>query len=431
MTNDLHLDLRVVEQRTCEITSEQLGIPLNKVLPSSRLIEDLHCDSLELVELIMELEDEFHVTIPNEPSNPVGKSIFTRSPFRMCDLAEIIYLQQGTGKPERKKWWNKSSTDSEVRAIDCPHIPFSQLGGRWQPESSATSVALFESLGTGNRLRQFRRRSDGMCCVQIPSAETQIGFDGEKAHNDERPVHCVQLDSFLIDAELVSTTAYCRFLNSIQASDVHLNEWILLSPTDDRNDQLQIQKVESEWCPVNGTETKPIVLVSWFGANAYSLWANGYPWKSYRTHEGFLPTECQWEYAAQGAFPNESVQGNDVPTSELIYAMHDRKAKYDSSNMPIASVHASCGKSDFGLNQMAGNLWQWCRDWYDEEFYRSSESSSENPINKNDTGIRSERGGSWVGNLELCRTSYRRGRNPTARGRCLGFRCVSPTDLLP
>ena len=56
MTNDLHLDLRVVEQRTCKIASEQLGIPLNKVLPTSRLIEDLHCDSLELVELIMVLE---------------------------------------------------------------------------------------------------------------------------------------------------------------------------------------------------------------------------------------------------------------------------------------------------------------------------------------------------------------------------------------
>ena len=256
MTNDLHLDLRFVEQRTCEITSEQLGIPLNKVLPSSRLIEDLRCDSLELVELIMELEDEFQITIPNEPSNPVGKSIFTRSPFRLCDLAEIIYLQQGTGKPERKKWWNKSSPASEVLEIECPKILFSQLGGRWQPESRATSVALFESLGTENNLLQFRRRSDGMCCVQLPSAETQIGFDGEHAHNDELPVHSVQLDSFLIDAEPVSTTAYCRFLNSIQANDVHLDDWILLDPTDDRNDQLQILKSDSEWCPVNGTETQ-------------------------------------------------------------------------------------------------------------------------------------------------------------------------------
>ena len=429
MTNDLHLDLRVVEQRTCEITSEQLGIPLNKVLPSSRLIEDLHCDSLDLVELIMELEDEFQVTIPNEPSNQVGKSIFTRRPFRLCDLAEIIYLQQGTGKPDRKKWWSKSSPASEVLAIECPKIPFSQLGGRWQP--CATSVALFESLGTESNLRQFRRRSDGMRCILLPSAETQIGFDGERAHNDERPVHSVQLDSFLIDAEPVSTTAYCRFLNSIEANDVHLNDWILLDPTDDRNDQSQIQKSDSEWCPVNGTETKPIVLVSWFGANAYSLWANGHPWKSYRTYDGFLPTECQWEYAAQGALPNESVQGNEIPSSELIYAIHERNSKYDSSNMPMASVQASYGKSGFGLNHMAGNLWQWCRDWYEEEFYHSSESAGRNPSNKNNTGIRSERGGSWVGNLELCRTSYRRGRNPTARGRCLGFRCVSPTDLLP
>ena len=431
MTNDLQLDLRDVEKRACEITSKQLGIPLNEVLPSSRLIEDLHCDSLDLVELIMQMEDEFQVTIPNEPSNPVGKSVFTRRPFRMCDLAEIIYLQQGTGKPERHRWWKKKSPVTNSSAPECPKSPFSQLGGRWQPELFAKSVTLFESLDTEENLRQFRRRSDGMRCILLPSAETQIGFDGERAHNDERPAHSVQLDSFLIDAEPVSTTAYCRFLNSIEANDDDLNDWVLLDTFDDRSAQLQILKSVSEWCPFNGTETKPIVLVSWFGANAYSLWANGYPWKSYRTHEGFLPTECQWEYAAQGAFPNESVQGDEVLNSELIYAMHERNAKYDSSNMPMASVHESYGKSIFGLHHMAGNLWQWCRDWYDEEFYQSPESVGRNPINKYDTGIRSERGGSWVGNLELCRTSYRRGRNPTARGRCLGFRCVSQTDLLP
>ena len=104
MTNDIRLELGVVEQRVCDVASEQLGIPRNEVRPTSRLIEDLQCDSLDLVELIMELEDEFLVTIPNDPTNPVGKSVFTRQPFRLSDLAEIVYLQQGSGKPERKVW---------------------------------------------------------------------------------------------------------------------------------------------------------------------------------------------------------------------------------------------------------------------------------------------------------------------------------------
>ena len=100
MTNISRLELSVVVQRVCEIASKQLCIPRDEVRPSSRLIEDLRCDSLDLVELIMEVEDEFLVTLPDEPTNSVGKSIFTRQPFRLSDLAEIVYLQQGSGKPE-------------------------------------------------------------------------------------------------------------------------------------------------------------------------------------------------------------------------------------------------------------------------------------------------------------------------------------------
>ena len=167
MSHDIRLNLDVVEQRVCDVASKQLGIPRKKIRPTSRFIEDLHCDSLDAIELIMELEDEFDVTIPNDPVNPVGKSVFARQPFRLRDLAEIVYLQQGSGTPERKGWRRKIVSDP-----DCPTIPFSQLSGRWQVTPSDQKQSFLEPLGEENSIRQFRRRSDGMRCVLIPSAET-------------------------------------------------------------------------------------------------------------------------------------------------------------------------------------------------------------------------------------------------------------------
>ena len=93
--------------------------------------------------------------------------------------------------------------------------------------------------------------------------------------------------------------------------------------------------------------------------------------------------------------------------------------------LPMSPVHAPLGRSSFGLHHMAGNVWQWCRDWFAADFYHRPEAREVNPVNMVATGIRSERGGSWVGPRALCRATYRRGRAPTARGRCLGFRCLS------
>jgi formylglycine-generating enzyme required for sulfatase activity len=108
------------------------------------------------------------------------------------------------------------------------------------------------------------------------------------------------------------------------------------------------------------------------------------------------------------------------------FAQHRRGATYRRDTLPLAEVHAPGGMSPFGLHHMAGNVWQWCRDWYDAGYYARPDSGGKDPLNTQSTKARSERGGSWIGSADLCRSSFRRGRPPEAKGRCLGFRCAAP-----
>lgn len=421
-----HLRLEDIEPRVCDIASRELDIPREKVTPASRLIEDLHCDSIDLIELVKEFEEAFDVTLPEEAPNGVCKSFFARRDVRLSDLAEYIYLQQGTGRPQRR-WGRQSATPNGSGT----NVPFTQLGGRWNGKH-APSRPLFEKLFMDDGTTQFRRQSDGMRCVLIPGGEVEIGSTSPHALPDEGPVHRVVIDPFLIDAETVSTTAYCRFLNSIGAVDDQLLlEWFILPPDDDRIAHQLIDKNGAVWQPKPGTERWPMILVSWFGANAYSLWANGRDWRAYdsedvETAECFLPTEAQWEYAARGPTTVEYPWGNRPPTQDdMRFGLFDPSFPYMVEDLPFADVHEPLAQSPLGPVQMAGNVWQWCRDWYMDDFYRTSESRTRNPLQSRVTGVRSERGGSWVGPAFLCRSSYRRGRNPAARGRCLGFRCIS------
>src|SRR4051812_11237452 len=99
MIAEARLRLADVEQRVCDIAAEQMDIPRERVSPKDRIVEDLYCDSLDLVELCITVEQTFQVTLPDDAPNPVYKAVFPRQPFRLADLAELVYLQQGTGAP--------------------------------------------------------------------------------------------------------------------------------------------------------------------------------------------------------------------------------------------------------------------------------------------------------------------------------------------
>ncbi|HYV28172.1 MAG TPA: SUMF1/EgtB/PvdO family nonheme iron enzyme, partial [Candidatus Eisenbacteria bacterium] len=269
-----------IEIRVAELTSRQTGIACAAIKSDSRLLEDLQIDSLEMVELILAIEEDFAVTIPNN----LGQQMFVRQPVTIAVLAEIVRHQWGTGTPEREGWF--AGKPSPHRAVT---TPFTQLDGAIS-ESEWLKGPLFERMVANEEaFPQYRRRIDGMRCVLVPAAEVYLGSDAPDALADQRPVHRARIDSFLVDAEPVSVTAFARFLNSVNdVSPKILREWCGVADDDRRGRHFQLKQCRGKWEPVSGTERQPMILVSWFGANAYALWANHCDWRWYRG-DGTVP----------------------------------------------------------------------------------------------------------------------------------------------
>jgi acyl carrier protein len=418
-----NLDSIVYQVRV--IASEQFGLRLDQVRPESRLIEDLNCDSLDMIELIMEIEEQFGISMPDTSEDPIYKAVFTRRPFRIQDFAEIVMHQLQTRRLGQPIEWVFPQSPAPTRCV-----PFTQCGMLDAPDDD---LPLLEPIGCDERGHSmFRRRTDGMRCVMVPEAICEIGHNG--AQRDERPQHSACISRFIIDCEPVSVIAFCRFLNSVRVHDDRvLRDWFLTSDDDHRVEHVPVVSVDGAWQPRTARAGEwPMIMVSWHGANAYSRWANRVDWRDYRKRFLFapgrstLPSEAQWEYAARGAQYCEYPWGSAEPTTTLAqFGLHRRGHSYAFDDLPIAPVNAALGVSPFGLLHMAGNVWHWCADSYDPDFYTKPEALVRDPLNDAESGNRSERGGSWIGAGVLLRSSYRRGRAPSARGRCLGFRCTS------
>ncbi|CAK9004562.1 unnamed protein product [Durusdinium trenchii] len=323
-----------------------------------------------------------------------------------------------------------------------------------QPGVTLTSVAFTQITGTGEmapcsyrprggEASRYYRSTDGMESILLPASMARIGDDTNcpTARENEGPSHVVELSSFLMDIEPVSLGAYARFLNLTQPSQDELFDFCLLPAEDARCCHIPLTLGEEGWQVKPGVPPNwPMILVSWYGANAYALWAHGEDWRSYKTaSKSFLPTEAQWEYAARGPETMQFPWGNDDATPDLLNVCWDAST-YDSKGnvtahvatpleeLPLVGVNVLMGVSPFGLRGMAGNVWQWCRDTYHTNFYMCTEASDKDAWNaeEEEGALKSERGGSWVGPASLARSSYRRGRHPCAKGRCLGFRCCAP-----
>lgn len=266
---------------------------------------------------------------------------------------------------------------------------------------------------------EYMRARDKMVMVLIPAGEFTMGDPGEEGYVDEKPQHAVVMDSYLIDKYEVSNAQYALFLNWWQSAwekekgkyDCPLSKEAMKELRYDAN------RVPKYWdkAPYNAPNL-PVVGVDWFDAYAYARWANNVAAPSQMS---CLPSEAQWEKAA--GWDEEAGKlrlypwGNQIDAQKANFWGGDRK-----SAEPVTE-HAA-GKSPYALFNMAGNVCEWCDDWYDRKYY--SLSPRTNPINRKMSKHKTFRGGGFNSKDWELRNSRRRNFEPHLSNVETGFRCV-------
>jgi formylglycine-generating enzyme required for sulfatase activity len=228
---------------------------------------------------------------------------------------------------------------------------------------------------------------DGSTLALIPAGEFLMGSDA--GYPVERPVHKVFLDAFHLDKYPVTNAQYERFVTDTGHRVPYL---------DDPRAQLENWDPEKRTYPP-GRAQHPVVLVSWWDAQAYCAWAGGR-----------LPTEAEWEKAARGGLAEKLYPWGDAIDPSL--ANYDNRA----GTTPIESYPAN----GYGLHDMAGNVWEWVADWYGAKYYH--ESPARNPRGPETGTVRVLRGGAWLLFAQFCRVAYRFRNSPDFRFNLIGFR---------
>lgn len=161
-----------------------------------------------------------------------------------------------------------------------------------------------------------------------------------------------------------------------------------------------------DWKDQLENPNRPVVGVSWFEAAAYAQWV-----------DCRLPTEAEWERAARGAEGRRYPWGNADPNESLL--------NYESNiGRPTPVGIYPQGATPKGVQDMAGNIDEWCSDWWDDKYYRKS--PKQDPQGPSSGSSRVLRGGAWDGIPRGCRSSFRYYcLVPSVRLGDVGFRLVS------
>ena len=238
------------------------------------------------------------------------------------------------------------------------------------------------------RIHQEIAGRDGAPLILIPAGPFFMG--SETGQDDERPIHRIELDAFYIDKYEVTVSHYGHFLHA-QSPD---RPFLWKQATEGAQGQ------------------KPVIGVDWFDATEYCEWVGRR-----------LPTEAEWEKAARGDDQRTYPWGNEPPTRAHANAGLRTWSGYNT--LGAVGSHAR-GSSSYGVADLAGNVWEWIADCYDQTYYAAS--PGKNPRGPKTGPLRVLRGGAWNNEAAVIRTTNRAAYAPSARRNDVGFRCAMDAD---
>ncbi len=217
---------------------------------------------------------------------------------------------------------------------------------------------------------------------------------------DELPRHAVNATAFAIDMHPVTNEQFSLFLEAMGGEkDVNNLDIIRLKES-------RIKRSVGKLNIESGYARHPVVGVTWYGAVVYAKWVGKR-----------LPTEVEWELASSGGkeeflFPT----GNNIERAQANF--------FSSDTTPIMSYAPNI----LGIYDMAGNVYEWCQDWYDYHYYDTSVQEPNNPKGPLQGVYRVLRGGCWKSLKEDLRCSHRHRNNPGVMNGTYGFRCAADVE---
>lgn len=309
--------------------------------------------------------------------------------------------------------------------------------------------------------------------IWVPAGEFVMGTTEKTQFRNEQPAHKVKIDGFWIDEHEVTNAQFRKFVEATnyQTTAEKAPDWeelkksvppgtpkppaevlvpgsLVFTPpahpvrTDDVS-QWWTWIPGADWRHPEGPKSSiadrddhPVVQISWYDATAYAKWAGKR-----------LPTEAEWEYASRGKLASKKFAWGDEPPQESSREANIWQGTFPNKNdkldgwertAPIKSFPAN----SIGLHDMAGNVWEWCSDWYRADAYErlAARGQIENPSGPSDSWDPAEpnaakrviRGGSFLCHVTYCesyRNAARRGTTPDTGMSHLGFRCVIANPL--
>ncbi len=253
--------------------------------------------------------------------------------------------------------------------------------------------------------------------VFVPAGAFKMGDNFGDGEGLERPVHTVELDSYYIGKYEVTNEQWKKFRDDPGYDDPKF--WPGARPVP--KDQVTYWTMANNHgggTPESGNY--PVIGVNWDSATAYCNWVSAKTGKTYR-----LPTEAEWEKAARGTDQRRYPWGNSIDHSYANFVGSQKMDTvrevgfYNGTGRGEVTTHSNA--SPYGAFDMAGNVMEWCQDWYSRDYY--AKSARKNPKGPAAGAYRVVRGGSFfVDGFDL-RTYARSAAWPSFLShRMIGFR---------